>query len=124
MSARRVDGLQGFIDRYGSEAPEVIWTAALAWLERAAGDARNVASGRWRYYPRGEVRRLRDEIAGALMLARLAAALQEEENSRERQLVHELQDANEQQRRARKRAGTRAAERARLERPRRVGGGL
>lgn len=111
MSPRRVDGLETFLDRFGTEAPEVIWTAALAWLERAAHDARNVASSRWRHYPDGEIRRLRGEIAGALMLARLAGALQEEENTRERELVREMRRSAEEQRRQTKLEGTTEATR-------------
>lgn len=109
---RDVDGLQAFLERY-SEAPEVMWTAAVAWIERAAADARAASGRRWRHYPQGEIRRLRRELAGALMLARLAAAMQEEENSLERELLAGARAAGEEQRRRSKREQTRAAEKAR-----------
>ncbi len=115
MSSRTAKrGLQAFVDRYGTEAPEAIWTAALALLEKAATDARAVSGNRWRHYPQGEIRRLRRELAGAMMLARLAAALQEEENLAESELVRAARDAAETQRKADGRARTAAAQRARL----------
>jgi hypothetical protein len=107
-------GLEAFIERYGSEAPEVVWQAALALLERTATGARVAAASRWSYYPQGELRRLRHELAGAMMLARLAVALQEEENSLDRELVTRARDVAEEQRQREKRAMTIEAERARL----------
>lgn len=111
MSAKR--GLDAFLARYGSEAPEVIWTAALAWIERVVGEARAQAGHRWHHYPDGEIRRLRRELAGALMLARLAAALQEEDNSLERELLLQAHAAADEERGQEKRAAL-EAERARL----------
>lgn len=106
-------GLDAFVARYGSEAPEVIWTAALAWIERVAVDARHQSGQRWQHHPDGELRRLRRELAGGLMLARLAAALQEEDNSLERDLLLEAHAAAEARREQEKRERL-EAERARL----------
>jgi hypothetical protein len=73
--------VEQFIERFGTEAPEVIWTAALAWMERSAAEARKDSGTRWRYYPHGALRHLRRDVAGALLLARFAAALQEQQNA-------------------------------------------
>jgi hypothetical protein len=78
-------GFDAFVERYAEKSAEALWVAALALLERAAVDAR-ASPGRWRAYPAGELRRLRRELVPALLLARVAVALQEEDND----LVFEL----------------------------------
>lgn len=107
-------GLAGFLDRYAEDSAEVAWTAATALLERAATCAREGNFGRFRYYPAGELRRLRRDVAVALALARFAVAMQEEENEAKRDLTRELYEAAEDAGRRRRRQGTLAAEQARL----------
>lgn len=111
----KATGLAGFVDRYGDESAEVLWWAALAWIERAAHEAREAHFGRWRYYPRGELRRLRRDLLPALMLARAAVALQEEANEHIRELDLELRAEAERIAARARREQTREAERARLE---------
>lgn len=107
-------GIEAFLARHGDDAAEVTWWAALSLLERAAINAREGRWGPWRFYPAGQLRRLRRDIAQALELARLAVALQEEENNAERQLDVELREHAAEAGRQRRRAGTLAAEEARL----------
>lgn len=78
--------LDRYLERHGERAAETAWLASLAMVERAAQDAREGQWGRWQFYPRGELRRLRGEIAAALELARLAAYSQQAVNDRERAL--------------------------------------
>jgi hypothetical protein len=85
-------GLERFLSRHGDDAAELLWTAALSWLEAAARDAGEAHYGRWRYYPAGELRRLRTGIARALELARLAVAMQEQANEEARSLAAALRD--------------------------------
>lgn len=108
-------GLEGFFERVGDEAAEVAWEAALAWAERSVRDARAGNFGRFRWYPSGELRRLRRDLAHALELARFAVALQEEENDVLRALTRQAREALEEAEKARRRNGTREAERVRLE---------
>jgi hypothetical protein len=112
MSARR--GLAAFVERRGDRSAEVVWSAALAMLERACADARECSSSRWRWYPAGELRRLRRDVAEGLELARLAVALQEEDAEQRRELDRDLAAAAAEAGRARRRAQTLPAERARL----------
>jgi hypothetical protein len=107
-------GMAGFLDRFGDESAEIAWLAGLAWIDRAAAAAREGKWGRFRYYPAGELRRLRRDLAGALQLCRWAVAMQEEENEHSRELTAELHAAAEEAGRRRRRAQTLPAERARL----------
>lgn len=113
------DGYASFVERFGDRAAEAVWWAALAMLERAAHEAREGQWGRWRYHPRGELRRLRRDLLPALMLARLAVAIQEDENDFLHELNREARQAVEEAERQRRRAQTMEAERVRLENARR-----
>lgn len=86
-------GLPGFLERRGVESAEVAWEVALAWLERAAAEAREGRHGRWKHWPVGELRRLRYQVARAMEVARFAVSLQEYENVGLRDLTRELQAA-------------------------------
>jgi hypothetical protein len=99
-----------------TDAPEVLWLAAVAMLERATAEAREAKWSRFRYYPAGELRRLRRSLSEGVRLARLAVAIQEDENDRNRALDVELAEAAAEVGRARRRAQTLPAEQARLAR--------
>lgn len=85
--------LERFGARYGDEAAEIIWAASLSMLEQAAKRAGEGTWGRWRNFPRGELRRLRSDVARALALARLAVALEAESNAAGADLADELHRA-------------------------------
>lgn len=108
-----------FVERYGEDAAEATWWAALAMLERATTLAREGQFGRWRHYPRGELRRLRRDVSRALLLARCAVDLQDESNETYRELTEDLRAEASRAAAARRRAQTLPAERARLEKARR-----
>lgn len=91
MTAR--NELERFGARYGDEVANVVWTAALGMLEQAAAAAREGIWGRWRTYPRGELKRLRRDVARGLALARLAVALQDEADASDRDLAEDLRRA-------------------------------
>lgn len=112
--ARDVGGLQAYVERRGDRAAEVAWDAALALIRRAADDAGEGRWGRWRFYPKGELRRLRRDLAEGLELARLAVALCEEDKLQTAELDAELAEVAAEAGRARRRAQTLPAERARL----------
>jgi hypothetical protein len=116
-------GLLRFLEDV-DDAPEVVWDAALAMVERAVSEARARSSSQWRYHAPGELRRLRRRVGAAMRLARLAAALQEAAQAHERDLDRELREQAAQAAAERRRAQTLPAERARLEkaRQRREGG--
>jgi hypothetical protein len=76
-------GLLRFLEESG-DAPEVLWAAALAMLERAIAEAGEGRWARFRHYPRGQLRNLRHDLASGLRLALLAVALQEAEADAER----------------------------------------
>jgi hypothetical protein len=107
-------GLEGFIERYGHEAPEVVWLAACAWLERAAETAKEVPFSRLKWYPNGELGRLRRDMAAGLQLARFAVALQEEENEAMREMGAALHEVAAEEAKKRRREQTAPAQRARL----------
>ena len=77
-------GLAGYLERRGDRAAEVLWDAALAMVNCATEEAGRGGSLRWRSYPRGELRRLRRDLAEALELARLAVAIREEDEEQAR----------------------------------------
>lgn len=108
--------IAGAVDDYRNDLPEILWTSSLVMMENAIGRTRNWHW--WRSYPTGELRRLRERMAHALMLARFAADLQEAENAHERELDRELREAAADAGRKRRRAQTLPAERARLEKHR------
>lgn len=112
--AGAVEGIVGFVERRGDRAAEVVWDAALVMVERAAVEARQGRHGRWRSHPKGELRRLRNDLAEALELARLAVHLQEEDELQTRELDLDLAAAAAAVGAARRRAQTLPAERARL----------
>jgi hypothetical protein len=97
---------------------EVAWLASLAWLERAAVEAREVADSRFRAFPEGELSRLRHELAGALSLARFAVAARRADEDLVAELTREAREAAADAGRARRREQTREAERVRLLRAR------
>jgi hypothetical protein len=109
-----IHGLAAFLDRRGDRAAEVLWDAALTMVVRAAADAREAHPQRWRGYPRGELRRLRRDMAEALELARLAVALREEEQDQHGDLEDELHRAAAEAGARARRAQTLPAEKARL----------
>lgn len=82
--------LARFSARYGDETAEIVWASALSMLEQAAKRAGEGTWGRWRFFPQGELRRLRRDVARALALARLAVALEVEENAAGADLAEEL----------------------------------
>ena len=77
------DSLLEFLTE-GGDAPEVLWEAALAIIERAVAEAREARFGRFRYNPAGQLRRLVEEMARGERLAGLARAMVEAENERHR----------------------------------------
>lgn len=106
------------------DAPEVIWAASIAMLRRATSEAEEARFGRFRFYPEGQLRRLREDIARGLKLARLASAMQVAESARGAELDQELHDQAVEAARSRRRAQTLPAQLARLEKQRRVKAGL
>jgi hypothetical protein len=100
------------------DAPEVIWIAALAMMERALEEGREARHGRFRVYARGQLRRLRRDVAQAMLLARLAVEMQEASEQQDREVMEDLRAAREEEGRARRRAQTLPAELARLARQR------
>lgn len=110
---------QAFIDQYGEDAAEATWLAALAMIERAVTLAREGQFGRWRHHPRGELRRLRRDIARGLLLARCAVELQDESNAIYRALTDDLAAVAADAAKARRRAQTLPAQQARLDNARR-----
>jgi len=96
------------------DAPEVMWSAAIAMLRRATTEAEEARFGRFRSYPQGQLRRLREDVANGLKLARLAVALQEAEAEQGRELAEELHEQAVAAGRARRRAQTLPAELARV----------
>jgi hypothetical protein len=107
--------LASFLQEHGDDAAEAAWLAAIALIENACGRGREGQFGRWRAFPRGELRRLRRDIAAGLRLARFAVVLQDAENARYDELEVELREAAAEAGRKRRRAGTLEAERVRLE---------
>jgi hypothetical protein len=75
------------------DAPEVMWAAAIAMMRRATAEAEEARYGRFRHYPQGQLRRLREDVARGMKLARLAAALQEADDERGRELHEELHES-------------------------------
>jgi hypothetical protein len=102
-----------FLERYGDAAAEAVWLASLAMLERAIRDARE-GPGRWRLNPSGELRRLRRDVAGALLMARVAVELQDATQVRFDELDRDLRDAARDIAHARRREQTAEATRTRL----------
>lgn len=101
------------------DAPEVVYLAAVAMLERAVTEAREFRPSQWRYYPRGQLRRLRRNVAQGLALARVAVNLQEAQNDAGRELDRELREQAAEAGRRRRREQTLPAEEARRENARR-----
>lgn len=87
------DELARFGTRHGDEVAEIVWAASLTMLEQAAKRAGEGTWGRWRNFPRGELRRLRSDVARALALAHLAVALEAESNAAGADLSEELRRA-------------------------------
>jgi hypothetical protein len=87
------DELARFGALYGDETAEIVWAASLTMLEQAAKRAGEGTWGRWRNFPRGELRRLRRDVARALELARLAVALEAEADAAGADLAEELHRA-------------------------------
>jgi hypothetical protein len=110
-----VPDFAAFVEHFGDEAAEVIWLAACSWLERSAALARDTLDNRFRWYPAGELHRLRREIAAALQLARFACAVQSEENDMYAALMRPIREEAAAKAKAKRRDGTREAERVRLE---------
>lgn len=106
------------------DAPEVVWAAAIAMLRRATNEAEEARWGRFRAFPEGQVRRLREDVARAMKLARLAQAMQTADCERDRELHEDLHRQAVAAGRARRRAQTLPAQIARLEKQRRRREGL
>jgi GNAT superfamily N-acetyltransferase len=105
--------LMQFLQEVG-DAPEVIWTAALAMIQRALDDAAEARWSRFRSYPQGQLRRLNESIARGVKLGELAVALQEADSAQERGLAADLLDHAAAAAKATRRAQTKPAEIARL----------
>jgi hypothetical protein len=91
------------LDHYDAdEVAAAVWWTAISRLELAVQEARQGLDGRWRSYPRGELRRLRRNVAGAFALARFAVELDEE---REREFAEVV--ARQARTAARRRKGSR-----------------
>lgn len=103
VTGRSEEGIAGFLERHGRDVPEILYVAGLAWLEQAAREAREASLARWRHYPRGELRRIRRDVARALRLLDLAVSAQEDENARTRTLAQDLRDEAERAARASRR---------------------
>jgi hypothetical protein len=99
-----IEHLAAFLEDCREDAAEASWSAGLAMIERACARARE-SETRFRFYPPGELRKLRRGIARGLVLCRFAVALQQDENA----LMHELMEPARE-----------AARAARLERLRRT----
>lgn len=108
-----VERLADLLERSRSDdLPDVLWSASLAMIERAAGRARERRW--WRSNPSGELRAFRRQMAEALALARLAAALQAADNAGEWESDAPGREAAELDGARRRRAQTLPAELARL----------
>jgi len=117
-------GLLAFLED-ASDAPEVLWAAGLAMIERAVSEAKEARYGRFRHYPAGQLRRLRRDLSDGLKLSRLAVVLQEADTARGAELDAELHAAAAAAAgAARRRAQTMPAQLARLEKQRRRREGL
>lgn len=97
-----------------TDGPEVLWSAALAIVRSVAADGEEARWSRFRHYPQGQVRHLREGLDRALELAELAAQWQEQIDRRDADLTAELREAAAEAGRKRRRAQTLPAERARL----------
>lgn len=107
-------GIEGFVERYGDHAADVLWEGSLVLIERAVGRLReDREQARFRSTPRSELRHLRRELAEALSVARLSVAVRESVRERDRELNAELAAAVAAAGRRRRREGTREAERVR-----------
>jgi len=96
------------LERFGDDAGEALWQAGLAMLERAANRGREGAWGRYQHHPRGELRRLRRDLARAMRMCREATHLQEHVNAELRALTSpELAEELAAQARRRKSNGRR-----------------
>lgn len=112
--------LIAFLSEVG-DAPEVLWSASIALLGRALEEA---GERRFRHHPRGQLRRLREELARGLKLAGLAVAMNEALAEQDRGLAEELSARASEVSAARRRAQTLPAQLARLEKQRRARAGL
>ena len=110
--------ITALFDGYRDDLPETLWFASLSMIDKATERTRNWHW--WRSEPAFELRRLRERIAPALALARIAAALQEADNGVERDFERDLREAAADAGKRRRRAQTLPAERARLARQRRI----
>jgi hypothetical protein len=103
-----------FVDRFGDDAGEALFMAGIAMIEQAVNRAREGVYGRWRYFPGGEVRKLRQQIARGLRLVHEAQLLQDHVNDELRALTQPIDELLADRAREKRRAGTREAERVRL----------
>ena len=109
------------LDSYrDDELPEAVWQAALGAIDRATARTREWAW--WKARPSAELARLRSQLDAALEVARLAADLQEAVNAAEWEEGAMVRELAEQAGRARRRAQTLPAERARLAKRRAASG--
>ncbi len=115
--------LVAFLAEVG-DAPEVVWAAGIAMLERAIGEAKEARHGRFRAYPDGQLRRLRTDVARGMKLVKLAAAMQNADRVADRELDEHLHQAAVDAGKAKRRAQTLPAQLARLENQRRRRDGL
>ena len=105
--------LVGWVEHNGLDAGEALWLAALGMIEAAVAARRERVGGGWRLYSKGELRRLRHDMAAALLLARLAAELDAADRGMVEDLQAEARAAVEAEGVRRRRAQTLPAERAR-----------
>jgi hypothetical protein len=85
------------------ELPEMLWTAAMAMMERSSSGTR------WAWFrnePAIELRRLRRELAEAMALARFAASLQDAHQAGELESSRPAREADAEDALARRRAQT------------------
>jgi hypothetical protein len=107
-------GIEGFVERYGDRAADVLWEGALAMADRAIEHQREDREhARFRTTPRSQLRHLRQELAEALSVARLSVAVREAVHERDRDLNAELAAAAAAAGRQGRRERTREAERVR-----------
>jgi hypothetical protein len=113
--------LLAFLEDVG-DAPEVLWSAGLAMLDRAVTDGRESRHARFRYHPAGQLRLVRREIAQGMRLLRLAVAMQEAGRADELDVALRIEASAAAKRRRREQ--TLPAQLARLENQRRRKAGL
>jgi hypothetical protein len=109
--------LHHFLEQHGDDVAEAAWSTAIGTLERACTIAREGELGRWRLHPRGELRRLRANLAVGLMLARFACAIADDQDAVWRELMAPAREQARLARLERLRATNPALRRSAAQRP-------